>query len=172
MTECVEPAPVVGDLLRAGLDRDSDQVALISAETRWSWRRLDLLSGRLASGLLALGLAPGDRVASSMPNCPALVVFYLACLRAGLVATPLNYRYMAPEIDHALSVSGARALFAHVEREGDLAATRFAGRLPLGQISFGATTSTGPAFEELTAGNRPSAPPAVSRAHPRSRRSP
>ena len=26
-----------------------------------------------------------------MPNCPALVVHYLACFKAGLVATPLNY---------------------------------------------------------------------------------
>ena len=119
-------------LVRAGLDADPDGLALISADTRWTWRTLDDLSDRLAVGLLGLGLKPGDRVASLMPNRPALVVHYLACFKAGLVATPLNYRYMAPEIDHALAVSEARALLAHVEREEDLAASQLARQLPLG----------------------------------------
>jgi long-chain acyl-CoA synthetase len=33
---------------------------------------------------------------------------------------PLNYRYTSREIDHALEVSGAKALLAHVERAEDL----------------------------------------------------
>ena len=150
--------PVVGDLLRAGLDGDPDGLALISADTRWTWAMLDRLSGCLAHGLLGLGLRPGDRVASLMPNCPALVVHYLACFKAGLVATPLNYRYMAPEIDHALAVSAARALFSHAEREEDLEASKLAGQLPLGRISYGASVGTGPQFEELTEGQQPPAP--------------
>ncbi len=72
----------------------------------------------------ALGLNPGDRLASLMPNRIALVVHYLACFKAGLVATPLNYRYATPEIDHALEVSDASALVVHVERQADIAATR------------------------------------------------
>ena len=150
--------PAVGDLLRAGLDADPDGMALISPDTRWTWGMLDGLAGCLALGLLGLGLRPGDRVASLMPNCPALVVHYLACFKAGLVATPLNYRYMAPEIDHALAISGARALFSHAEREGDLEASKLAGQLPLGRISYGASSSTGPAFEELTEAEQPPAP--------------
>jgi hypothetical protein len=78
------------DLLRAGLDADPDGVALISADTRWTWRTPDDLSDRLAASLLGLGLNPGDRVASLMPNRPALIVHYLACFKAGLVATPLQ----------------------------------------------------------------------------------
>ncbi|HZE06580.1 MAG TPA: class I adenylate-forming enzyme family protein, partial [Solirubrobacteraceae bacterium] len=162
MTQSVGSVPVVRDLLRAGLDADPDRLALISADTRWSWRLLDQLSDRLAHGLLRLGLRPGDRVASLMPNCPALVVHYLACLKAGLVTTPLNYRYMAPEVDHALSVSGARALLAHAERDPDLAASKLAGRLPLGRIRFAAADGAGPAFEELTERDQPRVPLAVS----------
>ena len=63
-----------------------------------------------------LGLEPGDRVASLMPNRVSLLAHYLACFRSGLVVTPLNYRYAAPEIDHALEVSGAALLVAHAER--------------------------------------------------------
>jgi len=72
-------------LLRAGMGADPDGLALICADTRWTWRTLDGLSDRLAVGLLGLGLEPGDRVASLMPNRPALIVHYLACFKAGLV---------------------------------------------------------------------------------------
>jgi long-chain acyl-CoA synthetase len=109
--------------------------------------------------LLGLGLNPGDRVALLMPNRPALVVHYLACFKAGLVATPLNYRYMAPEIDHALAVSGARALLAHAEREEDLAASQLARQLPLGTISYGGKPRAGPAFAELIEREASSSPP-------------
>jgi len=147
------------DLLRGGLDANPDGLALISADTRWTWRTLDELSDRLAASLLGLGLNPGDRVASLMPNRPALIVHYLACFKAGLVATPLNYRYMAPEIDHALAVSEARALFAHVERQEDLVASQLARRLPLGTISYGGKRGAEPAFDELVAGEAPASPP-------------
>jgi acyl-CoA synthetase (AMP-forming)/AMP-acid ligase II len=146
-------------LLRAGLDAGPDGLALTCGDTRWTWRTLDDLSDRLAVSLLGLGLNPGDRVASLMPNRPALVVHYLACFKAGLVATPLNYRYMAPEIDHALAVSGARALLAHVEREEDLAASQLARQLPLGTISYGGKPGAGPAFGELIEREAPSSPP-------------
>src|SRR5205823_3449105 len=79
--------------------------------------------------------------------------------QAGLVATPLDYRYMAPESDHALAVSGARALFSHAERGGDLEASTVAGQLPLGRITYGASGESGdPAFEELSEGERAHAP--------------
>jgi acyl-CoA synthetase (AMP-forming)/AMP-acid ligase II len=146
-------------LLRAGLDANPEGLALICADTRWTWRTLDDLSDRLAVSLLGLGLNPGDRVASLMPNRPALVVHYLACFKAGLVATPLNYRYMAPEIDHALAVSEARALLAHVEREEDLAASQLARQLPLGTISYGGKPGAGPAFGQLIEGEARSSPP-------------
>jgi long-chain acyl-CoA synthetase len=145
-------------LLRAGLEADPDGLALTSVDTRWSWRTLDDLSDRLAHSLLGLGLHPGDRIASLMPNRPALILHYLACFKAGLVATPLNYRYTAPEIDHALAVSEARILLAHAERAGDLAASRLARRLPLGTISYGGKPGAGPAFGELIERPAPPAP--------------
>jgi long-chain acyl-CoA synthetase len=100
-------ATAIAHLLGHGLKTKPDDLALISATSCLSWRQVDELSTRLADQYLALGLKPGDRVASLMPNRPSLVIHYLACLKAALVATPLNYRYMPPEIDHALEVSGA-----------------------------------------------------------------
>ena len=130
------PAAPLADLLRLGLDAGPDRSALVSADRSLTWAELEAESSALAGGYRALGLAPGDRLASLMPNRNDLVVHYLACFKAGLVATPLNYRYTHREIDHALEVSGARALLAHAERGEDVAASRLAGGLPLGTIAY------------------------------------
>lgn len=124
------------DILGKGIGATPDEAALVSLRTRWTWRALDQACDRLARNLLGLGLKPGGRVASLMPNRTELLIHYLACMRAGLIATPLNYRYMPPQIDHALEVTEASVLLAHAERREDLAASRMVGRLPLGVISY------------------------------------
>ncbi|HEU5253602.1 MAG TPA: class I adenylate-forming enzyme family protein [Solirubrobacterales bacterium] len=130
------PAAPLGDLLRVGLEAGREEVALVSAVRSMSWRELEDEAERLAGGYRQLGLEPGDRIASLMPNRIALVVHYLACFKAGLVATPLNYRYTHREIDHALAVSGAKALLAHVERVEDVAASKGAAALPRGVVAY------------------------------------
>lgn len=130
------PAAPLADLLRVGLDAEPEALALVSAHRSMSWRELEDEAERLAGGYREMGLEPGDRIASLMPNRIALIVHYLACFKAGLVATPLNYRYTHGEIDHALEVSGARALLAHVERHEDVGESRLAGELPLGVVAY------------------------------------
>jgi acyl-CoA synthetase (AMP-forming)/AMP-acid ligase II len=135
--------------LETGLRSKPDEPALVSFESKWTWRELDNASRRVAAHYLALGLKPGDRVASLLPNRGALIVHYLACIRAALVATPLNYRYQAPEIDHALEVSGAAVIVAHAERDEDLAKSKLAGKLPLGRVAFGADDNRKPSLEDF-----------------------
>ena len=131
----------LSQLLETGLRTKLHEPALVSFDSIWTWGELDQTSCRLGKHYLDLGLKPGDRVASLLPNCGELIVHYLACIRAGLVATPLNYRYQAPEIDHALEVSGAAVLLAHTERDEDLAKSKLAGQLRCGRISFGTATA-------------------------------
>jgi len=130
-------------LLERGMQARGRDPALVSADGSWSWRDLDAVSTRLAGNLLGLGLQPGDRVASLMPNRDALVIHYLACLKAGLVTTPLNYRYTAREIDHALEVGKVAVLVSHAERDADIAASKLAKSLPLGVITYGAGATVG-----------------------------
>jgi long-chain acyl-CoA synthetase len=130
------PAGPLNDVLRIGLDRAPDEVAIVSADRELSWRELDRASAALAGGYREMGLESGDRIASLMPNRIDLVVHYLACFRAGVIATPLNYRYTAREIDHALEVSDASAVLAHVERAEDIAASAIARSLQLGTIAY------------------------------------
>lgn len=134
--------------------RDSAGPALASRGGEIGWRDLDERGDRLAASYLRLGLKPGDRIASLMPNRPELVIHYIACLKAGLVATPLNYRYMPPEIDHALGVSKAAVLVYHAEREADIRQSTLAGRLPLGRIRFDSEATDAPRLEDLIAGDK------------------
>ena len=139
----------VARLLAKGLQRRPDDVALISAEGSRSWRELDRASDYYGANLLALGLKCGDRVASLMPNCDALVIHYLACFKTGIVATPLNFRYTPKEIDYALKKSGASALLAHCGRVADIAASKQAAELPFGVISYGSEDRRSHSFEAL-----------------------
>ncbi len=132
------PSQPLEELLEVGLAADREAPALVAATRSLSWRQLSEESDRLAGGYRGLGLAPGDRLASLMPNRIDLVVHYLACFKAGLIATPLNYRYTHREIDHALAVSGAKALLAHVERAEDVVASELASGLERGTVGYGA----------------------------------
>ncbi|MBE9155063.1 class I adenylate-forming enzyme family protein [Cyanobium sp. LEGE 06113] len=122
--------------LALGLARAPQELALRDLRRSLSWAELERATEQLARAYRALGLGPGDRLASLVPNGVELVVHYLAGLRSGLVLTPLNYRYVPAEIDHALAVSGAAALVFHRERQADVAASALAGGLPLGTIEF------------------------------------
>lgn len=141
------PAAPLHDLPAAGIAAAPDEAALVSAEREISWRELEDASLRLAGAYREIGLAKGQRIASLMPNRIALAIHCLACFKAGLVATPLNYRYTFREIDHALEVSGASALLTHAERGEDLAASRLVDSLPLGTISY--DDGSGDRFAEL-----------------------
>jgi long-chain acyl-CoA synthetase len=68
-------------------------------------------ANRLARGLVAEGVTPGDRVALhvSMENALRWLVSYAAIHRAGGVAVPLNARLGEAEVSHMLKHCGARA---------------------------------------------------------------
>ncbi|MEQ9619859.1 MAG: class I adenylate-forming enzyme family protein [Deltaproteobacteria bacterium] len=139
----------IRDLLKAGLETKPDEDALVSLEKRYTWRELDDVSARLAANYFTLGLKPGDRIASLIPNRCELLIHYVACFKAGLVAVPLNYRYSHHQIDHALEVSEAQIILLHEERRGDAEKSMIAGNLPLGIISYGSNNGDDPRLEDL-----------------------
>jgi len=145
----LENPVTLSDLLKRGLVTKPDKKAIISLERSLTWRELDEASTRLARNYLSLGLKPGDRIASLMPNRVPLYIHYMACIKGGFVGVPLNYRYMAPEIDHALEVSGASIIHTHNERMKDLADSKFGDNLPLGKIVYEGQGGSYPTLEDL-----------------------
>jgi acyl-coenzyme A synthetase/AMP-(fatty) acid ligase len=145
-----QSAPPLAELLHHGLSTNRDEIAILSRERQLTWEELEEESNVLAEGYLAFGLKPGDRLASLMPNRIELLIHYLACFKAGICVTPLNYRYTYREIDHALEVSNALALLVHAERAADLKQSTRVPTLPLGTISYAEGASAPePRFETL-----------------------
>jgi long-chain acyl-CoA synthetase len=92
----------------AGTYPDRDAIVFYGA--RLSYRALDDAVNRFASGLVAGGLAKGDRVAILFPNCPQMVIAYYGTLRAGGVAVSISPLSSANELKYQLNDSGARAI--------------------------------------------------------------
>ncbi len=67
---------------------------------------------RLAAGLLALGLQPGDRVGIWSPNNAAWVLTQYATAKAGLILVNINPAYRVAELEYALNKVECRALIA------------------------------------------------------------
>ena len=72
-------------------------------------------AARVASGLRALGIAPGDRVVVLMANCPEVPIAYGAIWRAGAVVTPAIFLLSRAELEHVVTDSGAKLVLATPE---------------------------------------------------------
>jgi long-chain acyl-CoA synthetase len=97
--------------------------AVIAGEERLTFAELDAISDRLALGLVARGIAKGDRVGIAMRNCPAWILAYMAALKAGAVATLLNGWWQSDELEHALQLTGPKLILADAPRAKRIAAT-------------------------------------------------
>jgi len=108
------PATNVAELLRLNAERSPDKVALVQSDTdvTLTWAELDGLVSALAGGLSRAGLVGGQRVALALGNRSAFVAAYLAAIRAGMVAVPLNSTSTTGEVARMLADSGARLCFA------------------------------------------------------------
>jgi len=72
---------------------------------------------RLAGGLRQAGLAPGDRVAIAMKNCPAYSDVLFASWHAGATAVPMNAKLHSREFAYMLEHSGATFCFVTPDLE-------------------------------------------------------
>ena len=73
-----------------------------------TYNSLDRESRRVATGLSALGIGLGDRVAFWLPNSPAYLILYFACARIGAITVAVNTRYRAGEVEDVLGRTGAK----------------------------------------------------------------
>ncbi len=104
----------IGDNLRSTARRVPARDALVSCEQglRWTYAELDAAVDRLASGLLARGVAKGDRVGLWSPNRWEWVLTQYATARIGAVLVNVNPAYRTHELAYALRHSGTSVLFA------------------------------------------------------------
>src|SRR5829696_4704996 len=110
--ETLAPYPertLLDDVAEAVAERPGAPALLFKGRTV-TWAELDRRSDAFAAALAGLGVAPGDRVALLLPNCPQFLVGELGAWKAGAILVPLNPIYTEPELEGALRRTGAETI--------------------------------------------------------------
>jgi fatty-acyl-CoA synthase len=112
-----EPS-LLDDTIPANLDRTvtehGEREALVEVWTgrRWTYESLAADVDEVARGLMAAGIAKGDRVGIWSPNSAEWVLTQYATARIGAVLVNVNPAYRTHELSYALNQSGLRLLIS------------------------------------------------------------
>lgn len=102
----------IGTYLQEIAERFPDRPAVVvrHQQIRWSYREYLARIDRLAKGLLALGIKPGDRVGIWSPNNIEWCLVQFATARIGAIMVCINPAYRSYELEFAINNVGCRAL--------------------------------------------------------------
>jgi fatty-acyl-CoA synthase len=150
----------VGEVLEMHARLFPEKVGARDLERAMTFRLWASRARKLANALCGLGLEKGDRVAVLAYNCLEWAEIYAATAMAGLVAVPINFRLVGPEIRFIVENSEARALIVQDELLDAVESVR--ADLPVETfILFGSRSAAGYiAYEDLIA-KASDAPPDV-----------
>ena len=115
----------VDGVLKSAVAEVPDRDALVAPfqSLRFTFAALDREVERVARGMLACGLKPGERIGIWAPNCVEWILTLFGAARAGLVLVNVNPAYRSSELKFALRLVGCRALvFAPRFKSSDYAA--------------------------------------------------
>ena len=107
-------AQTIGDNLRQTVARvpHNDAIVSLHQDLRWTYQDFYTRVQRLASGLLAAGLKPLDRLGLWSPNYAEWILVQYATAEIGVVLVNVNPAYRTHELAYALNQSGCRFLIA------------------------------------------------------------
>lgn len=102
----------------------SPALILCQENLRFTWAELHAEVERTARGLMALGLAKGDRAGIWATNVSQWVLMQFATAKAGIILVNLNLRFRAHELEFVLKQSGCKGLvMEHAFRDCDYVET-------------------------------------------------
>lgn len=102
----------VGGVLDDAIRNWGDRPALVVRHqgVNWTYREFAQRVERIAAGLIALGLKPGERIGIWSPNNAEWVLTQFAAAKAGLILVTINPAYRLRELEFALNHVRCRAL--------------------------------------------------------------
>jgi non-ribosomal peptide synthetase component E (peptide arylation enzyme) len=96
------------DILARRAAAHPDRVAIVDHRSRLTYGELRARVDRVAAGLAALGVGPGDVVTIQLPNWAEFAAVFFACERVGAVANQIGPDYRAREVEYILRFSESR----------------------------------------------------------------
>ncbi len=107
-----------GEALAAQARLAPNKIGVSDLDREMTFALWDERARRLANALMGLGLVKGDRVAVLAYNCVEWAEIYAATAKAGLVATPINFRLIAREVLYIVEDAECAALIVQDELVG------------------------------------------------------
>ncbi|GFE50271.1 AMP-dependent synthetase [Roseobacter cerasinus] len=110
---CPSPFNMAAYVLEAGLQMPEKDALLIlgaAGVERWNYAALERAVRGTATGLLSLGLVPGDRVLMRLGNTVDFPIAYLGALAAGLVPVPTSSALTEAETRTVLTTASPAAV--------------------------------------------------------------
>jgi fatty-acyl-CoA synthase len=107
----------MGALVDRAAERFGDREALYYEGKRWSFVDLKAETDRVAKGLLALGIQPGEKVCLWMPNRPEWLSTMFAVMKIGAILVPINTRFRTADLEYVVRQSNSTTLIM-VDRSG------------------------------------------------------
>ena len=110
--------PLVGETIGANFDRiaasypERDALVVRHQNVRWTYAEFAARVERVARGLVAIGLRPGDRLGIWAPNCAEWLLVQYASAKAGVILVNVNPAYRTSELEYVLVQSGCRVLIS------------------------------------------------------------
>ena len=107
----------LGGILDDAARRWGDREAFMFDGRRWTYAGFNAEANRVAKGLMAMGVAPGEHVALWMTNRPEWLFLMFGIARIGACIVPLNTRYRTDDVAYAVTQSRSRTLVT-LDRSG------------------------------------------------------
>ncbi len=105
----------IGELLTMQAGGYADRTFIVMGNDRWTYAEAERQATAVATGLLGLGLQPGDRVSIILPNIPVFALSVFAVAKAGLIFTPINVRRHKDEVALRLAKTRPSAVITNAE---------------------------------------------------------
>jgi fatty-acyl-CoA synthase len=123
------PALTINGLFDLVANEFPERPIVLTRDRQITYREAQAISRNWASGLIGLGLEPGQHVAIVMANYPEFPILKLAIARAGCVSVPINYLLQYDEMRYVVEQSQSKILigmsqFRDRDYSGDFARLR------------------------------------------------
>ena len=119
---------LVADRIEQRVAERADHPFLIYGDLVLTYAEANAEMNRIAHAIAGLGLTAGDTCALYMENRPAFLITAFGLAKLGVQVALLNYDATGKALEHALSVTGAKAVIVGEERLANFEGADLGGR--------------------------------------------
>src|SRR3954463_8464963 len=101
-----------GSLVERAAEQWGDGEALCFEGRRWTFAQFRDETNRVAKGLIAAGIRPGEHVCLWLNNCPEYLFTLFAVAKIGAVLVPINTRFRTHDMGYIVTQSDAATLIS------------------------------------------------------------